>query len=425
MKRISEVKMNQIKKFILIFLLLIGGVSWIEASPVQPGIDVLFDQHREILNGSKIGLLTTSSMLDASGMPSYQRFKKESQKAKWKLAAFFAPEHGFWSGFHASEKVEDEKDEDGFKIFSLHGASRRPDKIMLNKIDLMVVDLIDVGTRCYTYASTLFYVMEECAKNSIPVIVLDRPNPINGVIVDGPCLEPDCRSFVGYIDVPFCHGMTIAELATFFNVEYRIGCSLVTIPMKGWKREMSYKDTGLIWLGSSPQLPEGDSALYYPMTNILGDLCGFNTGVGYTQPFKILGHPKADAKKIHQSLMTNKLSGVDFYLSFYKPFFGSLKTQLCQGVRLFVRDPIHYQPFQTQLSMVDTLRQLYPKLYQAQLDKLNETEWQMLSYLFGTKKIKSYLRSRSSIRSSLNRHHQKRLKNFLLKRKLYLIPSYK
>src|ERR1700722_5214618 len=143
---------------------------------------------------------------------------------------------------------------------------------MLKGIDVLVYDIQEIGCRSYTFASTLFYVMEEAAKRKISVVVLDRPNPINGIIVDGPMMKEELRSFIGYVNVPYCHGMTIGELANFFNQKYQIHCQLKVIPMLGWKRTMSYKDTGLHWIPTSPHVPEHDSPLFYAATGILGEL---------------------------------------------------------------------------------------------------------------------------------------------------------
>lgn len=408
-----------------LFFLWLAAPFTLHGGPVTAGVDVLFEQHSNLLSGKRVGLLTISAMLDAENTPTYQRFKQESGRSNWKLVALFAPEHGFWAGSHASESIKDEKDEDGLVIYSLHGDSRRPTDAMLSTIDLMCIDLPDVGVRTYTYASTIFYVMEECAKRAIPVVIADRPNPINGIVVDGPGIDPNCRSFVAYIDVPFCHGMTIAELAHFFNGEYQVGCQLHVIPMHGWKRSMSYKDTGLVWLGCSPQLPEIESALYYPMTNIIGDLCGFNIGVGYTQPFKLLGHPKVDAKRLCNHLQSLKLAGVSFFQAYYKPFFGNYKTQLCKGVRLLVTDSIKYRPFYTQIALLDAIRSYYPTAYKARLDKLTDAQWKMLTYYFGRSDIKSVLYGRKRVGQVLEEMSKKKMPVYLAKRSNYLLPEYR
>lgn len=163
---------------------------------------------------------------------------------KLSLVALFAPEHGLQGNAYAFEEVEDKRALSGIPIYSLHGKHRRPTEQMLKGIDVIVYDIQDIGSRTYTYMTTLCYVIEEAAKRGISVIVLDRPNPINGVTVDGPMLEEKWRSFIGYINVPYCHGLTVGELATYFNEEYKIGCQLTVVPMKGWKRTMSLKTRG-------------------------------------------------------------------------------------------------------------------------------------------------------------------------------------
>lgn len=405
----------------MLLLTCLGGL--LEAI-VLPGVDVLFQEQALQLKGKKIGLLTTQIMLDSEALPSYQRFKKEASRQSFELKALFAPEHGFWAGFHADERVQDELDETGLVIYTLYGENRHPTKKQLEGIDLVVIDLQDVGVRSYTYASTAFYMMESCAEASIPVLILDRPNPINGLVVDGPCLEKQVRSFVGYIDVAFCHGMTLGEMAQYFNVEYKVGCKLKVIPMKGWKRSMSYLDTGLPWLGASPQIPAGDTPLYYAMTNLLGDLNWFNSGVWYTQPFRLLAHPDADPLAMIDLLKKADLPGVHFYPAYYKPFSGSHKLKMCKGVRLLVTHPLKYRPFQTQMALLDTLKKLYPKAFQAKLKALTKMQIDMMDKLYGIQGVKKILEEASPIGKAIEKRQSQQMQAFRMKRQLYLQPEY-
>ena len=236
---------------------------------------------------------------------------------------------------------------------------------MLKKVDVLIYDIQDIGSRTYTYITTLFYVMEEAAKKKIPVIVLDRPNPINGITVDGPMLEEPLRSMVGYINIPYCYGMTIGELAQFFNKEYKVGCYLEVIPMKGWTRSMSYHDTGLPWIPTSPYIPESDTPLYYPITGALGEISLVNIGIGYTLPFKLIGAPWINAMELSNALNTARYPGVYFTPFFYRPFYGKFKNENCEGVLITVSNPLKYKPLATQFLIIETLRKLYPKPFKA------------------------------------------------------------
>ena len=319
-------------------------------------VDVFFKEARyQQLAGKKIGLITNHTSISSDQKTTLELFQGQGLK----VVALFFPEHGSSGTFHAEEKFEDQK---AGKIlsFSLYGNHRRPTAEMLKEIDALVYDIQEIGCRSYTYATTLFYVMEEAAKKGIEVWVLDRPNPLGGVVVDGPMLKEKLRSFVGYINVPYCHGMTIGELARFFNQEYKVNCRLKVVPMKGWKRGMTFAQTGLIWIPTSPQIPEADTPFFYPATGLLGELQLVSIGVGYTLPFKVVGAPWIDAGKFAFALNHQKLGGVKFLPFHFKPFFGPYKHEECHGVRLVVTNPQKYHPVTTDFLMLGILKSLYP-----------------------------------------------------------------
>ncbi len=205
------------------------------AEPVKLGVDRFFEARYSVfLKKKRIGLVTNHTGVNGNLVPTAELLKKHGN-----LVALFSPEHGIMGSAKASASIDDSKNSDGLRIFSLHGKTRRPTAEMLKGIDVLVYDIQEIGCRSYTYISTLFYVMEEAAKHKITVIVLDRPNPMGGEIVDGPMLKNKWRSFLGYINVPYCHGMTVGELAQYFNAEYKVGCKLCVVPMSGWKRRLS------------------------------------------------------------------------------------------------------------------------------------------------------------------------------------------
>lgn len=341
-----------------IFIFLFAAISLTAQPKIQLGADCLFEGANLVhLTGKRVGILTNQTGLDSQLRSTADRLIEH--QGPYKVVALFSPEHGLKGVSFAGEKVGDSK-VGHIPCYSLHGNHRRPTDEMLKGIDVIVYDMQDVGARCYTYSTTLYYMMEEAAKRKIEVIVLDRPNPMGGVIVDGPMLQDDERSFLGYINVPYCHGMTIGELALFFNREYHIGCKLKVISMEGWKREMRFLETGLMWTPTSPQIPEDDTPIYYPATGLLGELELVNIGVGYTLPFKIVGAPWINAEQMAAALSNQKLPGVKFLPFHFKPFFGPYKHEECQGIRLVVTDVTLFRPVTAGYLIMGVLKSLYP-----------------------------------------------------------------
>lgn len=338
-------------KHAILFLFFCASIS----AQVMTGIDVfLADGHGAALKGKRVALLTNHTGVDSQMRSTFQLLDE-----RLKIAALFSPEHGLNGQHYAWESVKNGEVQ-GIPVYSLHGETRRPKPEMLKGIDVLIYDMQCTGVRAYTYPTTLFYAMEEAAKLGIEVFVLDRPNPINGLIVDGPMLEEKWRSFIGYINVPYCHGMTIGELAQFFNGEYQVGCKLKVIPMKGWNRSMSYRDTGLAWIPPSPNVPEPDTPMFCPSTGILGELHMLNIGIGFTMPFKIVGAPWVNGKDFAEKLNSQKLPGVHFQPFHFRPFWGLYKGVDCQGVIIQITDAKVYKPLSVQYLLLGMLKSLYP-----------------------------------------------------------------
>lgn len=394
------------------------------AAQVVLGIDQLFtSEYEALLQYKKIGLITNHTAVNGKLEPTAFLLQKNEKKGKYTLAALFAPEHGLTGSSYASEEIQKDRTSNGIPIHSLYGDTRYPTKEMLNSINLLIYDIQDIGCRSYTYISTLFYVMEAAAKYGIPLIVLDRPNPINGVTVDGPMLEEKWRSMVGYINIPYCHGMTIGELAQFFNGEYKIGCNLTVIPMKGWKRRMTFQDTGLKWIPTSPQIPNAMTVYYYPITGLLGELQLVNIGVGYTLPFQVVGAPWINAIDFAQKLNNQNFPGVIFYPFYYRPFFGRFAKEECQGVLIVVTQPDRYQPVAIQYLLLGMLKILYPKQFQKALE-IGKAKLEMFHKLNGTEEVYNVLKKEKFVTWPLRSLHQEQRKAFLEKRKAYLIKAY-
>jgi uncharacterized protein YbbC (DUF1343 family) len=397
----------------LILFLFFAFSIW--ASPsVSLGVDVFFqEQHLVSLKGKRIGLLTNHTGVDSQMRSTLQLFQDCGQ-----LAALFCPEHGLKGQHYAAEVIKN-SNEKGIPVYSLHGDTRRPKPEMLKNVDVLIYDMQCTGVRSYTYPTTLFYAMEAAAKLGIEVIVLDRPNPIDGLIVDGPMLEERWRSFIGYINVPYCHGMTIGELAHFFNEEYKVGCKLKVIPMKGWQRSMSYRDTGLAWIPPSPNVPEADTPLFCPSTGILGELGILNIGIGFTLPFKIVGAPWIDAKEFAEKLNAQKLPGVHFQPFHFRPFWGLYKGLDCQGVLIQVTDAKVYKPLSVQFLLLGMLKSIYPKEFMKRFAESEKKD--LFCKASGTDAVYEILLKEKYPAWKLIELHKIEREAFLEKRKKYLL----
>jgi uncharacterized protein YbbC (DUF1343 family) len=314
--------------------LLFGGT-------VQLGNEVLAASEFKVLKGKRVGLITNPSGINRNLESTIDVLRKAPGV---NLVALFGPEHGIYGDVPAGDKIEGRVDQrSGLPVHSLYGATRKPTPEMLKGLDALVYDLQDTGCRSYTYISTMGVSMEACGEAGVEFIVLDRPNPLGGERVEGPMVEPGFRSFVSRWDVPYVYGMTCGELAKMINGEHWIKaiCKLTVVPMKGWKRSMVWRDTGLPWVLTSPHIPHGESPLYYVATGMLGEIGGVSTGVGYTLPFQCIAAPDFESHKAAEILNGYKLPGVKFRPLTYRPYYFSYKEEDIGGVQLYFMDPIH------------------------------------------------------------------------------------
>lgn len=358
------------RKFLAVAALLGLCLSaWAGDVKVKTGIEVLQERGFEGLKGKKVGLVT-----NPSGVDRYLRSTVDIlfNAPEVDLVALYGPEHGVRGDVYAGDKISDSVDEaTGLPVHSLYGATRKPTKEMLEGLDVVVYDIQDVGTRSYTFISTLGLVMQVCGEMGIEVMVLDRPNPLGGEKVEGCYVEEGFYSFVSQYPIPYVYGLTVGELAVMMNEEklnrgqkhdeehYR--CNLTVIPMEGWTRDMVYEDTGLPWVLPSPNIPTPWSAICYPSAGICGDLTGYlNIGVGYTLPFGLFGAPWIDAQKLKAELDSYELPGISFRTAYYKPIAGSMKGQLVQGVQYFYTDYDAACLTMTQFYVIQAVAKLYP-----------------------------------------------------------------
>ena len=391
---------------------------------VEVGVDRVFlPPFNSLLKDKKIGLITNQTGVNKELTSTVDLFFQRQKFHGFELKALFAPEHGLYGDFYAGDHVPNAKYKNSIPIHSLHGSTRRPTDEMLKGITLLVFDIQDIGSRSYTFTSTLYYCMEEAAKRKIPVMVLDRPNPINGLCVDGPMLENEFRSFLGYVNVPYCHGMTAGELARFFNAEYSVGCMLYVVPMRGWNRAMSFEETKLSWIPTSPNIPEASTSIFYPTTGLLGEMPLASIGIGYTLPFRVVGAPWIDAEAFTKSLNRYNLPGVRFQRTYFRPYFGRFAQKPCQGALIVVTNKRTFLPITTQYLILSVLKELYPDQTNEALKTLQKTP-QNFYKVCGTKAIHQILQKEPKPFSKLSVFHKSEREAFLPIRKKYLLPEY-
>jgi uncharacterized protein YbbC (DUF1343 family) len=322
---------------LMILLLPLGTV---DGQSVSSGIEQLAESNFEVLKGRRVGLVTNPTGVDHNLRSTVDiLFNAPGVK----LAALYGPEHGVRGEFTAGEYVATETDpETGLPVYSLYGKTRKPTKEMLNGIDVIVYDIQDIGSRSYTYISTLGLVMEAAAESKIPVIVLDRPNPLGGVRMEGAITREGYFSFVSQFAIPYVHGLTVGELALLLNGEKLLAgglqCDLEIVKMKGWSRDMIFEETRLPWVPSSPHVPHKDSPLFYPATGIIGELYAASIGVGYTLPFQLFAAEWINADSLAKSLNNLKLPGVIFRPVHYKPYYSTLQGRMVHGVQIHFTD---------------------------------------------------------------------------------------
>jgi len=278
----------------------------------------------------------------------------------FRVTAFFGPQHGFL-GQRQDNMIEWQSYEHprlGIPVYSLYGEHREPIPAMLKDVDLVLVDLQDIGARYYTFVWTLFLTMRACEKHGIPVLVFDRPNPINGVSLEGPVLDSNYKSFVGMHPIRVRHGRTIGELAQQFRDEAFPKCRLSILPMKGWEREMWFDQTGLPWIMPSPNMPALETATVYPGMCLL-EGTNISEGRGTTRPFEFFGAPFIDAESLASELNALRLPGVMFRENYFEPTFQKFAGRLCGGAQLHVIDRQSFRPFETGVQIIRCLRRLY------------------------------------------------------------------
>ena len=332
------------------------------------GLDVLFDEKINLIKNKNIALVTNQSGVDKEGRSNYLKFLEHENV---NLKVIFSPEHGLFGEAAAGEKLDYDELDDMPQVISLYGNKKRPSKNDLKDIDIIVYDVQDVGARFYTYITTLGYVMEVASQAKIKIIVLDRPNPLKGNLIEGPLLNMDYQSFVGNYPIPIRYGLSIGELAKMMVGEKWIkgAPKLSVIKMKNWNRNQWYDETGLAWIKPSPNIPDLNTALIYPGMCLL-EATNINEGRGTDKPFKRFGAPWIDNAKLSNRLNELKMPGVEFKPVTYIPtdidgmaINPTFKNKICKGIEIKIIDRDIYQSVQIGLNIISILRDEYPNKF--------------------------------------------------------------
>ena len=342
---------------------------------VQTGLERFLKSPPKWVANARLGLLCNPASVDSKFIHARLRIQ---QRYADKLKALYSPQHGFFAE-KQDNMIESADGIDpvlNLPVYSLYGKTRKPTKSMLDPIDVLLVDLQDVGTRVYTFIYTLSYCLEAAKTLNKKVVVLDRPNPINGQTVEGNCLNPDYRSFVGRYALPMRHGLTIGELAKLFNEHFKIGCDLEIIPMNGWRRSMFFNQTGLPWVAPSPNLPTPVSTMVYP-GQVLWEGTNVSEGRGTTLPFELFGAPYLNPAKIAARIGDESIPGIVLRPVVFEPTANKWQMQPCRGFQIHITDPEQYRPYETSLRLLQAIILHHKKAF----------EWKQPPYEYETRRL--------------------------------------
>lgn len=406
-------------KIILAFISILFTVASAEQK-VRLGNERLVNEYFRLIEGKRVGVIANHTSLLSSGEHLID-FLLETKKIN--VVAAFGPEHGFRGSAPAGIKIETIKDENtGIPIYSLYGKTTKPTPMMLKDIDVLIYDIQDVGARFYTYISTLYLCMEAAAENDIEFIVCDRPNPIGGEIVDGPVLKTELKSFVGIAPLPIQHGMTIGELAQYFNdlieKETKKKVKLTVIKMEGWTRKMLFPETGLTWINPSPNIVNFWTASIYPGT-CLFEATNVSEGRGTEMPFTTIGAPFINSENWIHELAKLNFKSLQLRPIQFKPIDiegmaknPKYKGEICNGIDIQIETSQSLYPVQFGLALISTLKQLYPDKFEIKKETMNR--------LVGDKNITELLNEGTHY-TEIIKLYQDELSQFKIIRSKYLL----
>ncbi|MFV1883712.1 MAG: exo-beta-N-acetylmuramidase NamZ domain-containing protein [Balneola sp.] len=358
-----------------------------ERITTKTGVDVLLENDFLMLKGKRVGLITNATGLSATLKPTID-ILYEAEEVE--LVALYGPEHGARGEIAAGDKVDDYVDEvTGVPVYSLYGSTRKPTKEMLENVDVLVYDIQDIGVRSYTYISTMGLAMEAAAEHGIEFVVLDRPNPLGGNKIEGNVAEEGYFSFVSQYPIPYVYGLTPGEVAKMINNEGWLGdgkkVSLSVVEMEGWNRSMTFEDTGLHWVPTSPHIPNANSAYFYVSTGIMGELGVFSEGVGYTLPFQLFGAEWIEERALAEKMNALGIPGVDFRPVVYKPFYGRDEGKTLHGVQIHFSDYTQAELMLLQYYFMQVHKELYPN---KDVFDQGKNRWTMFDKVSGSDEVR-------------------------------------
>jgi len=360
---------------------------------MMTGLHVLINENFKRLKGSRIGLIANHTSVGRDLVPSYLHLLQEPSI---RFVRLFSPEHGFWGIAQDQELVESDTDQrTGLQTMSLYGDQLSPSEESLADLDVIVFDIQDVGVRYYTYIYTMLLTMKAATKRDIPVLILDRPNPLGGTRREGNILDMDFTSFVGLYPLPVVHGMTVGEIALYINKTFSLECELQVIPCQGWQRKLLFDETDLVWIAPSPNMPSLSTAIVYAGC-CLFEATNISEGRGTTLPFELIGAPWIDPWGWARELNELSIAGVLFRPLYFRPMTNKYAGQVCGGVQIHVLNRDIYPSYFTGVAMIRTAFELYEKDFQ----------WKKPPYEFETKKMPfDILTGTDKIRQHIENHH--------------------
>jgi uncharacterized protein YbbC (DUF1343 family) len=411
---------RSINIILILSFILIFSAQKVNCQKVLLGIDILQRDNFSLLTGKHVGLITNHTGVNSLLVSTLDIFKRASN---FTLTAIFSPEHGLKGIIGSGQAFDDSTDQEtGIKFFSLYGKTQKPTKKMLEGIDVLVYDIQDVGIRAYTYISTLGLAMESAAENNIEFIVLDRPNPLGGLRIEGSLVEDEFISFVSRYKIPYVYGLTCGELATLLNerkmLTDKVKCKLSVVKMDGWKREMKFNNTGLIWVPTSSNVPTPETPFYMVATGILGELSVIGIGITYTLPFETFAAEWIDADTLTKKMNGLNLAGVLFRPIVYKPLYGNWQDKILNGVQIHITDFDKVELLDLQLYFLQVHHKLYPK--KNIFDLATSVRIKMFDNVFGTDRIRKRLSQRFKVKD-VKRYLMKDVESFRkISKKYYL-----
>ncbi len=353
---------NFVRQFCFLALALFAPAPFVVAQVPQngavlTGIDVLAARNFDILRGKKVGLVTNQTGRARDGRATIDILRRAPNV---NLIALYGPEHGVRGEATAGAHVKSYRDKTtGLPVYSLYGATRKPNAAMLRGVQVLLFDIQDIGSRSYTFIATMGECMKGCAENKIPFVILDRPNAIASTIEGN---IPQEFSFVCPFPLPYRHGQTMGEVARWLNAKRGNSCALSVVPMQNYRRSMTWNDTGLTWVRTSPNIPRATSPLFYAATGIIGELSALSIGIGTPWQFEVAGAPGIDARALENNLKKRRLAGVDFRAASWKPKGGIYSGKTCNGVQIIITDPQSAQLTRLNFEIYDAVRHIAPKI---------------------------------------------------------------